>query len=638
MPGSFITRISAVAVIVAGLTGATFASRTIERRRQELELVVSMEGTRGMPAHVALATAALGTFRGLAVDYLWARADHLQDEGHYFEAQTLSEWITSLQPRFPRVWSFQAWNLAYNISAATLVPEERWAWVSRGIELLRSRGIPLNPKSAELYGELAYLFHGKIADRLDREHIYYKTRFCEDLQEVVGDKSTGLSRDEAIERFRPIVEAPDSLAELRERDRRVAGALDLFARHGASPDESLLRMFGRIIMGSDRTDSTILGSLRQLPEGTNVPLMQAIRSDPDMLDVVFQQIVPFLQRQVLQERYRMDVTQMLRLMELYGPLDWRHPNAHGLYWSERGIDVARTVLRRDQINELQIVRSRLQTLLSLVQSGRVDFDPVTRRIDLIADPRYVAAYETSLRQAYSLIASEDGVSAGTFAAAEAEDLFKGYSKFLEIAVIGSFLYGDQQEAMRLFQKLREILPQLDGTEAQRRNLADDTLESFVALRVAKSLNIDIANTRQFIDAMVRRSLISGLAKGDLDVFGRFMVLARKAYDRQFGGENPGGIPYNKAVDIGTFPELVSGSFAALLRQETMPVIDRARIWAWSPDELRKQVWPDVGSLLAEHATEAGFDPLRAFPPPPGFDDDKATLAGESEQTVTETSN
>jgi hypothetical protein len=607
-----VTRAAAVAALLAGLAGAVVASSRVEHRRRDLELVVSTEGTRGMPAHVAIATAALGTFRGLAVDYLWARADHLQDEGQYFEAQTLAEWITALQPRFPRVWSFQAWNLSYNISAATLVPEERWSWVARGIELLRARGIPLNPRSADLYGELALLFHGKIADRLDREHFYYKARFCEEMQEVLGDMSTGLTANESLERFRRVAEAPESLADLEERDPAVTAALAVAARHGQAVDEGLARMIGRIIMRSDRTDTAILGDLRTLPDGTNVPLMQAIRDDATTRDAFFSHIVPFLQRQVLSERYRMDVREMVALMERYGPLDWRHPDAHGLYWSERGVAVARDVLRRDQINELQIVRSRLHTLLTLVQTGRVDYDPVTRRIDLIADPRFIAAYERSLGHALELIASAEGVSAAGFQAAEEKDLLKGYARFLEVAVLATFLYGDQEDAVRHFSRLRDVRATLGTVDDGR---ASDTLESFVALRIAASLNIDIANTRQFIDAMVRRSLLDGLGKGDLDIFGRFMQLARTAYDRQFGGDQAGGVPYNKAVDIGSFPGLVGTSFASLLRQDSLPVIDRARIWAWAPEDLRRRAWPDIGTVLAEHARQAGFAPERAFPPP-----------------------
>ena len=122
------TPISLLLLALCGC-GAAWSAASVQRQRRELELVESVGKTDSMPPHVALVTAALGTFRGLAVDILWARADHLQSEGEFFEAQTLSQWITALQPRFQRVWGFHAWNLSYNIAAATQSPTERWGWV-----------------------------------------------------------------------------------------------------------------------------------------------------------------------------------------------------------------------------------------------------------------------------------------------------------------------------------------------------------------------------------------------------------------------------------------------------------------------------------------------------------------------------
>ena len=152
----------AIVALLAALVGSATVAGVIQKQRNDLNLVVKMEGVEGMPPHVAVVTAALGTFRGLAVDILWARADHLQMEGEFYEAQTLAQWITTLQPRFPKVWWFQSWNMAWNITAATQVPAERWGWVSRGIDLLRSRGIPLNPQAANLYFDLSWIFQNKI--------------------------------------------------------------------------------------------------------------------------------------------------------------------------------------------------------------------------------------------------------------------------------------------------------------------------------------------------------------------------------------------------------------------------------------------------------------------------------------------
>ena len=100
------------------------------------KLVYTDVAEKGQPPQVALGIA-MGAFRGVFVNFLWIRANHLKEEGKYHEAIELARAITKLQPRFPRVWVFHAWNMAYNISVTTQTPEERWNWVSAGINILR---------------------------------------------------------------------------------------------------------------------------------------------------------------------------------------------------------------------------------------------------------------------------------------------------------------------------------------------------------------------------------------------------------------------------------------------------------------------------------------------------------------------
>ena len=368
MSDRFVQVVAAV-VLVAALVTAGVLAGAVRRDRQRLNLAVSLADTQGMPPHVALATAALGTFRGIAVDGLWMRATALQDQGQYYEAQTLSQWITTLQPRFPRVWAFQAWNLAYNISAATRVPEERWGWVCRGMELLRTRGIPLNPQDHDLPMELGWMYFHKIGGKSDREHWFYKARLARDFRELLGDITGGVTTAAAIDRFAVIAAAAESLEGLRSNP-DVRDALAVIEEHGAAADESLVRMLGRVRLYGNSIDARIRFG-RGLPEGTNRPLLEVLEQDERLRRAVLEQIVPHLQKRVLRDRYRMDPAVMLELMRSYGPLDWAHPHAHGIYWSERGIAVARASGRRKDINELNLVRTRLGNLQHLLRSGRI---------------------------------------------------------------------------------------------------------------------------------------------------------------------------------------------------------------------------------------------------------------------------
>ncbi len=149
-----------------------------------------------MPPSLAFATVAMGAFRGLVVDILWMRADKLKEEGQFFDARQLAEWITKLQPRFAAVWEFHAWNMAYNISVAipATQPEQRWRWVKNGYELLRDEGIPLNPKSIQLYRELARIFQHKLGGVSDDCQEYYKLQFAEEIGPLLESSDNGLKR------------------------------------------------------------------------------------------------------------------------------------------------------------------------------------------------------------------------------------------------------------------------------------------------------------------------------------------------------------------------------------------------------------------------------------------------------------
>jgi len=606
-----VVEVIAATLLIACLVGAGVTARSIGRQRETLGLVVSMEGTKGMPPHVALATAALGTFRGLAVDALWARADALQDAGEFFEAQTLAQWITALQPRFPRVWGFQAWNLAYNISVCTKAAEERWEWINRGIDLLRRQGIPLNPADANLPTELGWIYFHKIGGKTDREHWYYKARLVREFREFLGDLTGGRTTAEAIERFRRIASAPDDLESLRG-DRDVADALALLAEHGEKPDERLLRMLGRAALYDASLDTQLLAG-KALPTGTNRDLLAALLADQRLSQAVFERLVPHLQKRVLIDRYRMSPDFMLEQMERYGPLDWGHPHAHGIYWSERGFAIAREGRHRERLNELTIIRTRLGNLQHLMRTGRIEFDPLSDRLDVLPAPRFIDGYERGMQNAVQLIQSAEGVSAAEFGRATVDDLLRGYESFLEQATVFAYLYGDEPQAAGCFGKLVSIA-QESGRGDQP--LYTEGLEGFLALRLGAVMDIDVSNTRQFLDAMVQRAMLDGLAKGRLDTFNRFMRLAYSVYDRRYAASDPGTKHVAKEAKLPPFPELVEASYESAMRQAATPVLMRARIWAWTPETIRSRVWSRLGETLRAQAAAADLDPMRTFPAPP----------------------
>ncbi len=185
MKSTLKVRLIAGATMVACLVGSTGLAGLLTSVSGRSKLVYTDRAEDGASAEV-VAGIAMGAFRGIFVNFLWMRANELKEAGKYYEAVELARAITRLQPRFPRVWVFHAWNLAYNISVMTQTPEERWAWVNAGIRLLRDEGIPANPNDLLLHKELAWIFIHKIGGYTDDVNPYYKVRLAMEWTAVVG--------------------------------------------------------------------------------------------------------------------------------------------------------------------------------------------------------------------------------------------------------------------------------------------------------------------------------------------------------------------------------------------------------------------------------------------------------------------
>ena len=136
------------------------------------------------PALAEGALAALGGLRSIAAEVVWFRADRLQDEGRYVELAQLASALTFMEPHTPEVWSYAAWNLAYNVSVMMTTAEDRWRWVLAGLRLLRDEGLVLNPREPELYRELAWLFELKIGAKIDSASDTYRAKWKEIVEDV----------------------------------------------------------------------------------------------------------------------------------------------------------------------------------------------------------------------------------------------------------------------------------------------------------------------------------------------------------------------------------------------------------------------------------------------------------------------
>jgi len=166
-----IKRIVIIASIV--LLAAWQSSRLGDIRRSRLVKTHPGYNADAPPA-LNFIMAGLGGFRGIVSEVLWFRISRLQEEGRFIELVQLAEWITLLDPHASEAWTYNAWNLSYNISVMMLRPEDRLRWVKNGISILRDDALRFNPRDPKIFRELAWLYQNKIGSNLDSAHLTYK--------------------------------------------------------------------------------------------------------------------------------------------------------------------------------------------------------------------------------------------------------------------------------------------------------------------------------------------------------------------------------------------------------------------------------------------------------------------------------
>jgi len=99
--------------------------------------------------------------RGVAASVLWNHADYLKDRKKFTELSETVESIILLQPHFKTVWRYQAWTLAYNVSAECDAVQDRYFWVKRGAKFLK-RGVDRNRFIPELPFDMGTFLGTKI--------------------------------------------------------------------------------------------------------------------------------------------------------------------------------------------------------------------------------------------------------------------------------------------------------------------------------------------------------------------------------------------------------------------------------------------------------------------------------------------
>jgi hypothetical protein len=565
--------ITAGFLVVIFVVTAGLRLNYINSQRQQMKLIVN-EPLKNAPPSLAFATVAMGAFRGLVVDILWIRADNLKEQGQFFDAKQLAEWITVLQPRFAQVWSFQAWNMAYNISAA--IPDEqveqRWQWVKNGYELLRDKGIPLNPHSILLYRELAGIFQHKIGFITDNAHKYYKLQLALAMEPLLGPADNAW--------FDALAKAPAQWSAIA-------------ADPNISPLIAALKQADKNFEDESRFVSNYL-SLRQNP----------LRFDPAALRVIdrfrgtkaLNDFDVFAKAWQLRNAWKLDPALMRELNLTYGPvdyldpnihypLDWRHPDSHAIYWAVLGLRVAgdKVVGVREgrkeydvaEENTDRIVANSLQNLFKYgkifmydVPSEQPPDRPETAfGAEVNAPPRMqkdiflrpdLRMFDSYSRAAEKIIAKYIDPNIG-FDESHTVQLRNMYGN----ALVMFYQAGNKKQAQKIYNFLHNRFP-------YRPEFSDPSVEIFVRDYIKENLqNLTISKATDMMMMMLSEAYFRYAVRDDDEAFAREKMAedTYKLYNEKFSDEQRLHIPEFKVLRYNALQDFLSDrQYPVVMRQ------------------------------------------------------------------------
>jgi hypothetical protein len=223
---------------------------------------------------------------------------------------------------------------------------------------------------------------------------------------------------------------------------------------------------------------------------------------------------------ILREKYKIDPAFAQKVDQEWGPLDWRLPEAHAIYWASVGLEKAKkdpTKVKQDDL--LQLRRVIYQSMLQALHHGRLISNPFNQsyalgeNLELI--PKVNDAYETMMK--------EDPK--------DREHIADAHRNFLRDAVY--FLYENDRiaDAAKWYKILGQEYPDkiiLDGDPTSYpRNL---TLDQYAVARVQSEVkDTSQERTTAVIQGLLASSYLA-LAIGQDERYAGFMNLAHKVYD------------------------------------------------------------------------------------------------------------
>ncbi len=145
--------------------------------------------------------------------------------------------------------------------------------------------------------------------------------------------------------------------------------------------------------------------------------------------------------------YKLDPKLMKAVDTQYGPLDWRLPEAHAIYWFARGLQQAEKDPGKIKADDLMTLRRGIyQTMLLSFKRGRLVLSPHLREVDfrpnLAIIPKVDAAYKQMMEEEPK----------------QREHIAVAHRNFLLEAIAALRTYNRNPDAAKLYEQLKREYP------------------------------------------------------------------------------------------------------------------------------------------------------------------------------------
>ncbi|MEO0474379.1 MAG: hypothetical protein AAF085_00220 [Planctomycetota bacterium] len=364
--------------------------------------------------------------------------------------------------------------------------------------------------------------------------------------------------------------------------------------------------------------------------------MAAVReANPDRNIIDLVPLLSMLRALTLIDEYHMDPAFMHKTMEQYGPIDWRHPAAHALYWSAMGtLRAEEWTNNKERVDLLNANRNIIHNLQHLAHNGKINYRPSVptmgrigqESIDTSPDVRMIPAYDRAwediMAKAKAGKFDEKHEDGNTFA--------NGHENFLQSAVYLYYYDGQETKARDYFNRAKSIYVGNESSPVWQDGEYELSLQDFARVRLDDDLGFQ---WKQLIDSRIRLAWQYGIAERSQAVMKRHLDSAKQTYDgfldeRQT--EARGDQSVQGRQNLPPFDELVLNQYVQIMAMPGNSLAQKSSLWrlgapllAGMSDE-RPLVYEAYFQMLPFIEGQAQLEGLTgdltgAFPVPRGFE-------------------